>query len=248
MRNHAPLVAFTLLVELAAGGFAVAHVLGPSAVVAAAPWLAVSAALAALGIAASLAHLATPTRALAALRGVRRSWLSREALLCGLFVAAALAHGVLGPGALGWTACGLGILSVGSIGAVYGAAFVPLWRGWFAPLHHSASALVLGTALLAVPLGPWRETLAVIAASGVVVQWAALEVRARRLERDPFAVETRAEKRLRYAHTIAGLLGAASLLASPFGALTWIAVVLLAVGQLLGRAHFYAAGRGMLPQ
>ena len=165
-RDDLPLILFTLLAQMAAGGFWAMLWMFPALWTTASPGplpsrflplLVVGVCLGAGGL-ASLAHLGTKRRAPNMLRNLRRSWLSREVLFAGLF-------------ALGWLLTGLGIALAGharpefmgvtaalglglvySMAQVYRLPAVPGWNTWRTNAGFIVSASLLGLALMAALL------------------------------------------------------------------------------------------------
>jgi len=161
-----PLVLFTLLAQMAAGGFWAMLWMFPSLWASASvsvlpsrllPLLVVGMCLGAGGL-ASLAHLGAKRRALNMLRNLRRSWLSREVLFGGLFglgwlvslLGVALA-GHARPEFMGVTAA-LGLGLVYSMAQVYRLPAVPGWNTWRTNAGFIVSASVLGLVLMAALL------------------------------------------------------------------------------------------------
>jgi anaerobic dimethyl sulfoxide reductase subunit B (iron-sulfur subunit) len=161
--EEVPLLLFTLLAQMAAGGFWAALWLFPQL------WTGVSAQPlnmrllpvmvvgACLGAAvfASLAHLGTKNKAWLALANLRRSWLSREILFLGLFGAgwlfSTLENAISRRSTLELlaltAALGLGLLH--SMSQVYRLRSVPAWNTWRTNAGFLISAVLLGQSLLA---------------------------------------------------------------------------------------------------
>jgi anaerobic dimethyl sulfoxide reductase subunit B len=136
--DESALVAFTLLVQAAAGAFlglAVLDLAGAAAGDRFGPSYAIVAATAALAMALSLLHLGRPRNAWRAMANVRASWLSREILFVTLFTAGSAAAALTAPGSgsglpkqallAGTAACGAGALY--SMVRVYRMRTVPAW-------------------------------------------------------------------------------------------------------------------------
>jgi anaerobic dimethyl sulfoxide reductase subunit B len=161
-----PLVLFTLLAQMAAGGFWAMLWMFPSLWAPASasalhsgllPLLMVGACLGAGGL-ASLTHLGTKRRVLNMLRNLRRSWLSREVLFVGLFALGWLVtaleialSGRAGPEVLGVTAA-LSLGLVYSMAQVYRLPAVPGWNTWRTNVGFIVSAFLLGLVLMAALL------------------------------------------------------------------------------------------------
>lgn len=150
-----PLIAFTVLLELACGSALAAALLDwtmrRSDVASMRP-LAISIfPLAALALIVSLFHLGRPLAAWRALANIGNSRLSLEVFLCALFAAAALAWSFLW-----WTGRSEGRLAVGGVTGILGAAAVtasaliylipaqPAWNSGWLPLSFLGTVLVLG--------------------------------------------------------------------------------------------------------
>ncbi len=161
MLKEWPLVAFTLLGQMAVGVFLWFHV--PFLVQGRVPsygwrvaWLVILALVIMMtGLAAfvSLFHLRHPFRARFVLSNLRTSWLSREILFELLFLAlvalAAWGAWIRAPWReLHWgllvMACLAGGLFLFSMAKLYMLNSVPVWRGAYTPLSFSLTTLVLG--------------------------------------------------------------------------------------------------------
>jgi anaerobic dimethyl sulfoxide reductase subunit B (iron-sulfur subunit) len=167
--EEAPLILFTLLTQMAVGGFwsmlwALPRVWVPAwQEFALLPLLLIGVCLGA-GMLASLAHLGRKKNAWRALGNLRRSWLSREVLFTFLFGAGWLFtilenviwHRNTIEG-LGLTAT-LGLGLVYSMSRVYRLPAIPAWNTWKTNLVFIGSALLLGQSMLAVFL-PHRSNL-----------------------------------------------------------------------------------------
>jgi DMSO reductase anchor subunit len=158
-----PLILFTLLTQMAVGGFWAMLWTFPQTWALAGqqttplPLLLIGGVLGA-GMFASLAHLGTKKKALFVLRNLRRSWLSREVLFTGLF-------------AVGWLfttlqsliwhrstielmalTATIGLGSVYSMAQVYRLRAVPAWNTWRTNAGFMVCALLLGQTLIAALL------------------------------------------------------------------------------------------------
>jgi len=160
--EETPLMLFTLLGQMAVGGFwAMLWMFSPLWILAEydttrlrwLPTLLIGICLGAATL-ASFAHLGTRKNAWRVLTNLRRSWLSREILFTGLF-------------GLGWvfsslesviwhrsSVLGLGITATLGLGLVYSMAQVyrlkaaPLWNSWRTNASFIVSALLLGQSLI----------------------------------------------------------------------------------------------------
>lgn len=190
---HWPLVAVTLLTQLAVGMVGSALLLdmgsrggaGSEAGVTRAALAAF--AVAALSLVVSLAHLGRPARAYKALRNLRRSWLSREVALFGAFAAAASGFvasrvmlagggGSVVSGAAGAAALLIGVAGLYASARLYMVPARPVWNSWRTVATFFFTALAAGpiaTLLVAdpvVPGGPLRAALPTISGAGLLGQ------------------------------------------------------------------------------
>jgi DMSO reductase anchor subunit len=134
-----PLVAFTLLGQMAAGMAVFALFSGPLI----APVSVTIGGLIGLGGLASLLHLGSPQNAWRAVIHLRKSWLSREILMFGLFGISWLVSLALpGMGKLPLALCGLGL--VYSMSMVYRLRSMAVWNANRTLLAFFVSALLLG--------------------------------------------------------------------------------------------------------
>jgi anaerobic dimethyl sulfoxide reductase subunit B (iron-sulfur subunit) len=162
--EEVPLVLFTLLAQVAVGGFwAIFPVFASfwTVVQADSPWLGMIPVLAmvtCLGLAmlASFSHLGTRRNAWRAVFHLKKSWLSREILYALLFGAALLATALaqllsarLPAVLLSWLAALLGLGLLYSMTQVYHLRAVPAWNTWRTDLSFWTSALLLGPLLMA---------------------------------------------------------------------------------------------------
>ena len=196
---HLPLVALTLLSQIAVGAVwatfiltCLAALFGGGVGVQPAFGRGALAALlmggAALG--ASLLHLGRPAVAWKALRNLRTSWLSREVALLGAFVGGAFVYAVIflvdGPTFVaGAAAAILGAAGVYASGRLYLIPARPMWNSPRTIVGFFATALVLGPLVTLLAVGApdvpfaWSRALLAIAVAGGVLQLAVW----RRLER-----------------------------------------------------------------
>ncbi len=167
-RSEAPLVGFTLLVQMAVGAFWALLWLLPEARPQLLPMLLVGVCLGA-GLAMSFAHLGKKRNAWRALSHLGKSWLSRELLFTLLFGAtwlgmlASIIWHVNVP-ALGALTALLGLVLLHCMSQVYGLAAVPAWNSWRTEAQFYLSAALLGIlGMIAVLLSmqtvgiPWAE-------------------------------------------------------------------------------------------
>ena len=180
-----PLIVFTLLLQMAVGGFwAISWMFMPfwELVQADTAWLRLLPSLLigfslALGMTASFTHLGTKKNAWRAIIHIRKSWLSREILLALLFGTAwlltAVAVILMGhtPALLGWLTALLGFGLVYSMSQVYRLRAVPAWNTLRTEVGFLISAVLLGQLLMAcvlayesqltgvqIPSAQWRAT------------------------------------------------------------------------------------------
>jgi anaerobic dimethyl sulfoxide reductase subunit B (iron-sulfur subunit) len=144
-KSELPLVAFTLLSQMAAGMAVLSFFTGPLT----APVLVAIGSLIGAGGLVSLLHLGAPMNAWRALAHLNKSWLSREVLVFGLFGASWLAALAMpGMGKLPLALCGVGL--VYSMAQVYGLRSLPAWDTGRTLLAFVVSAVLLGGLGLAV--------------------------------------------------------------------------------------------------
>jgi DMSO reductase iron-sulfur subunit len=158
-----PLVLFTLLMQMAVGGFwALMQIFPrlwilPEYAMASRQMLRLIGVCLGMGMLSSLAHLGTKKRAWRAFGNLRKSWLSREILFTGLFAAGWLLTTLdmfwLGS-TIPWTALTamLGFGLVYSMARVYRLPAVPAWNTWRTNLVFILSALLLGQCLMTLAL------------------------------------------------------------------------------------------------
>jgi anaerobic dimethyl sulfoxide reductase subunit B (iron-sulfur subunit) len=163
-----PLLLFTLLSQIAVGGFwamlwMVPHAGDGTTLSQWMPQLLVGICLGA-GLLASLAHLGTKRNAWRALGNLRKSWLSREVLFTGLFgigwlfttLVTLIWHRSIVTGAALTAALGLGLNY--SMSRVYRLPAIPAWNTWRTNAVFMVSTLLLGQSLMATLL-PYGSTL-----------------------------------------------------------------------------------------
>ena len=138
-KSELPLVAFTLLNQMAAGMAVFSFFSGPLpfSLLVTIGGLIIASAL------VSLLHLGTPLNAWRALNHLKKSWLSREILMFGLFGGSWLVSLAMpGMGKLPLALCGIGL--VHSMAQVYRLRSVPAWDTNRTLLAFTVSALLLG--------------------------------------------------------------------------------------------------------
>jgi len=229
-----PLVAFTLLAQMAAGLAAGALAL------ASIPWavlLAIGALLGAGGL-ISFLHLGRKRNAWRAVAHLRKSWLSREVLAAGLFGAAwALAIGLAwlhrttyAP----WLMALLGLGLVYCMGRVYLLRAVPAWNTWRTPAGFFLSTAVLGA------LG---IRLAVAGTGWAVVGGIALAAEMALVLTGPLSMRALAS-RLRVVLLGLGMVEAFVMAIAPQGSATGLAIPVFLIAlaaEIIGRWQFYAS-------
>ncbi|HZN16517.1 MAG TPA: DmsC/YnfH family molybdoenzyme membrane anchor subunit [Acidimicrobiales bacterium] len=261
---HWPLIALTLLTQLALGAVAATVaaelIVGGRRADALTGGAVAAAVCGALAMAVSLLHLGRPIQAWRALRNLRSSWLSREVALFGLFAIGAISYAAawfagLPTLALGVVTVGLGAAGVYASGRLYLVPARPVWNSPRTLVAFFATAMATGplVALLAVDrdaLGGGAALLLSVGAGGTIAQLlvyrALIERVAGRGER-----EYRGTARLLFEHfrtlffvrlalaaSCCGLLAIAAF-ASTSSALLGAALCAAAVGELLGRYLFY---------
>jgi DMSO reductase iron-sulfur subunit len=225
LATEGPLVLFTLLAATLAGTMATASgraLLGLPAFLI----------LAAVAAGASTLHLGQKGRAWRAVLNVRRSWLSREIALFTLFVAASAA--VLSPLPTprwaGWAVAVLGFALLFAVDRVYAVTRTP------GLVVHSAGVLSTGVMAAGVAAGSAVVWGALLCAK--IISYVLRKARLREEGRPVRGVWTGV--RLAAGAAASGLL----ITAGPQGTLTWgatawVAVGVLAVGEIVDRCEFY---------
>ena len=226
--DELPLVAFTLLAQMAAG-MAVCLLALPTIP---RPWLLSPGALLGVGGLISFLHLGKKRNAWRAVIHLKKSWLSREILMAGLFglawtftvglkeqQAASLAH---------WVMALLGTGLVTSMAWVYRLRAVPAWNTWRTPASFFLSAAVLGC--LGVTLAVPEPGLALIAGIALGAELGmALTAKA---AKDGWA------GRLRIVLLGLGMIGTLLMVMGMGLALPVLGIAL--AGEAIGRWQFYA--------
>jgi anaerobic dimethyl sulfoxide reductase subunit B (iron-sulfur subunit) len=149
-KSELPLVAFTLLGQMAAGIAAFTLFSGPLTV----PVLITIGALIGTGGLVSLLHLGAPKNAWRAVIHLRKSWLSREILMFGLFGGSWLvAMALPGMGKLPLALCGIGLIY--SMAQVYRLRSMPAWDTNRTLLAFLVSMVLLGGIGVDILSGFW---------------------------------------------------------------------------------------------
>ena len=242
--DEAPLVGFTLLVQMAVGAFWAMlwlfHEPQPQLL----SLLLIGLFLGA-GLVTSFAHLGTKRNAWRMLNHLRKSWLSRELLFTILFGAGwlatltgAIARINISP--LQWLTALVGLGLIHSMAQVYRLRTVPAWNSWRTPARFYTSAALLGI-LGMVPVLIWSgvETLPWTGTGLLVILLLSVEaVSAGGL---PLSI---ARRGLQLGLILAGMIGCATLLFVPgwFSMTTSLLLLLIVLTeQVVGRCFFYQA-------
>ena len=138
-KSEMPLVAFTLLVQMAVGAFWAAQWMTDS--IPLIPYLLIGACLG-LGGFFSFAHLGAKRNAWRAPFHLKKSWLSREILFVGLFGAGWLAGFVLPE--MKWVTSLLGVGLIYSMAKVYQLRTMPAWNTWRTTAGFFITSALLG--------------------------------------------------------------------------------------------------------
>ncbi len=229
-----PLVAFTLLTQMAVGMSVTGLAFSRLPVGA---MLTMGLLLVAGGL-ISFLHLGNKRNAWRAVIHLRKSWLSREVVLTGLFGAAwaviageeLLGHHYITP----WPMAVLGLALVYGMSRVYLLRAVPGWNTWRTPVAFLLSTLALGLVALRLffPIMGWAYGVAVALVLGLEL---VLAITSRPTTGRPAGV-------LRAVLLGAGILGAVLIAASPAAGWGWLAPVvfsLVLAEEGLGRWLFY---------
>ncbi|HUI87244.1 MAG TPA: DMSO/selenate family reductase complex B subunit [Anaerolineales bacterium] len=145
-RREAPLVAFTLLLQMAVGGFWTMLWLSPDANPSALWWIGLCLGA---GMLASFAHLGTKRNAWRVLNHLRKSWLSREILFTILFGVGWLVTFIsmifhANTSIFDWLTAWMGLGLIYSMSRVYHLPSIPAWDSWRTNVHFFLSAALLG--------------------------------------------------------------------------------------------------------
>lgn len=172
MTKDFPLVIFTLLQQMAAGGFILLAILlikqqinQPSSLKLS-KRLIVILVLSGLALTASTLHLGHPFRGANVLFGVGRSWLSNEVVITGTFFGAVGFYWLASWIKPQWTGLRQLSLAVGLLTALAGLAAmsmvymintVPVWYSWHTPASFFATAATTGALIALILLRPIKE-------------------------------------------------------------------------------------------
>lgn len=185
-RHERPLVAFTLLLQLAVGAFLAAAALDLSSAVPAgddrfgflsnAAFIAIVATTAA-GLAFAFLHLGAPAHAWRSLANLRRSWLSREVLFAASFTALAAAFTGLRiaravppplPSIVAAAAAICGVALVYSMARVYRLRTMPVWDTPLTTLSFFSATCLMGSLAAGAAVALWAGDSAPAAHVGVL--------------------------------------------------------------------------------
>lgn len=231
--HELPLVAFTLLAQMAAGMAVASLVISP---IPTQVLLAIGFLLGLGGI-MSFLHLGRKRNAWRSVRHLKKSWLSREILLTGLFgIAWVVTAGSQWLGRYNstpWLMAVLGIGLVYCMGRIYLLRAVPAWNSWRTPLGFFLSAAVLGALgmNLAMPASGWVIAAVVSMLAELILILSSQEA------------ATQAVSRLRIGLLLLAILGSLMIIFIPALPGFWqgITLLLLALGsEIIGRWRFYA--------
>jgi DMSO reductase anchor subunit len=250
---HWPLIALTLLTQLALGSV-LASVIAELAGAASRAGAVVAAATGTLALGASLFHLGRPIQAWRALRNLRTSWLSREVALFGVF--SLLTLGYAGAWLAGEPALGIGLVAMAVGGAgVYASGrlyLVPARPVWNSPrtlVAFFATAAATGPLVVALAVADGRPFLLLLGGAGSIAQLLAyrslIERVATRGEREYRGTARLLFERFRvlfFGRVALACLSCALIavaLAAPSAVVLVAALTSALVGELIGRYLFY---------
>ncbi|MBK9601435.1 MAG: dimethyl sulfoxide reductase anchor subunit [Anaerolineales bacterium] len=247
-KSEMPLVAFTLLVQMAVGAFWAAQwmftllwnlVEFDAWLLRLVPYLIIGACLG-LGGFFSFAHLGAKRNAWRAPFHLKKSWLSREILLFGLFGAGWLAGFVLPE--TKWVTSLLGIGLIYSMAKVYRLHVMPAWNTWRTTVGFFITSALLGHVLMWGVLAYETQftginiSSAILAGITVVFLVAELGLLLSAKESAPRAVN-----KLRGGLIVAAIIGAV-ITASQFTLWNTVTVfALVLIEEIIGRWLFYRA-------
>jgi anaerobic dimethyl sulfoxide reductase subunit B (iron-sulfur subunit) len=232
-RRELPLVAFTLLTQMAVGMAVVGLVVSPL------PFTALLAIglLLLVGALISFLHLGRKRNAWRSVAHLRKSWLSREILIAGLFTAAWAVTAtsqwlrILSP--TPWLMAILGLGLIYCMSRVYQLRAVPGWNTWQTPAAFFLATVSLG--MLGVRLFlPLPGLIYLMSLALVVELGLALMCR---------SAMSREAGVLRVVFMVLGILGAVLMAIVPTAVGVWMAPLVLSavlVEEAVGRWQFYA--------
>jgi len=230
-KSEMPLVAFTLLVQMAVGVFWAAQWMTES--IPLIPYLIIGACLGVGGF-FSFAHLGAKRNAWRAPFHLKKSWLSREILLVGLFGAGWLAGFVLPE--MKWVTSLLGIGLIYSMAKVYQLRPMPAWNTWRTTVGFFITSALLGHLLMMNILQVTSVfTLGVVAVLLMGELWLTLSAKSH---------ARWSVNKLRVVLIAGGIVGAGILTVAPnqVGMWTSLSILLIVmVEEIVGRWLFYEA-------
>ena len=259
--EEAPLIAFTLLAQMAVGAFwEIAGLFGLitkgfgdlSAFQSSTLTLYSIGLLISLSLFLSFWHLGNPRNAWRVLAHLRKSWLSREILFTSLFAALWVVSILIEI----WQVTGMirlmlnfvtslcGLAAIWSMSRVYRLQTVPVWNTWRTPAAFFTSTLLLGflwagmLRFFSTPVSSWYLANAV--GTGLITTFLFIVSLVLALESE--TGRSHLSSRLRLGLIVSGLLGGIIMTLFPgaFGA--WMTIplfVLAALGETIGRRLFY---------
>jgi len=241
--EEAPLVAFTLLVQMAVGGFwAMLWLFHDAPQLLSMLWIGLCLGA---GMLASFAHLGTKRNAWRVLNHLRKSWLSKEILLTILFGAGwlvTLTSMILHTNLfiLNWLSAWIGLVLIYGMSRVYRLPAVPVWNSWRTQARFFISAALLGI-LGVLPISTWTHVpvLEWTLAGCIVILLLGAQAAITIIR--PLSFKW---GRIQLGLILAGMIGCAILFFMPgwFGAATGLAVFLIIlIEEVLGRWCFYQA-------
>ena len=236
-KSEMPLVAFTLLVQMAVGVFWAAQWMVDSLPLI--PYLLIGVCLG-LGGFFSFAHLGAKRNAWRTPFHLKKSWLSREILFVGLFGAGWLAGFVLPE--MKWVTSLLGIGLVYSMAKVYRLHTMPAWDTWRTTAGFFITSALLGQLLMVNVLGAKSGDFAVLAIAVLVIAVLLTLELGLTLSAKPKAQW--AVHRLRVGLIAAAMLGAGIMSVAPNQAGMWISLpifLMVMMEEIIGRWLFYEA-------
>ena len=229
-KSEMPLVAFTLLVQMAVGAFWAAQWMTDS--ISLIPYLIIGVCLG-LGGFFSFAHLGAKRNAWRAPFHLKKSWLSREILFVGLFGAGWLAGFVLPE--MKWVTSLLGIGLIYSMAKVYQLRTIPAWNTWRTMAGFFITSALLGQLIVMNFLEGTRLAWGVVTVLLAGELWLILSAK-------PNAQWT--VNRLRMGLIACAIVGAAimSVVPNQLGMWTSLSIFLMVlVEEINGRRLFYEA-------
>jgi anaerobic dimethyl sulfoxide reductase subunit B (iron-sulfur subunit) len=227
-KSEMPLVAFTLLVQMAVGAFWAAQWMTEA--IPLIPYLLIGACLG-LGGFFSFAHLGAKRNAWRAPFHLKKSWLSREILFVGLFGAGWLAGFVLPE--MKWITSFLGVGLIYSMAKVYQLRPMPAWNTWRTTAGFFITSALLGHLLIMNLLGAKSGDFAVLA---LLAAELGMILSAKENAEGPV-------HRLRVGLIAGTFIGAGMMLVAPNLLGMWLSLPIFLMGlveEMIGRWQFYA--------